>query len=165
MEYCEKGDLYQQILAQKKKLEYFPEDTILRWITQACLGLRVIHSQRVLHRDLKTKNIFLTADDHIKIGDFGISRALSSTTLVAHSIVGAPYYMSPEMVTGTAYTAKTDIWSMGVVLYELAALQHPFLGNSIEDLAGRIIEGVNILIYVIYLMTSEILCSTFRIQS
>jgi len=149
MDYAERGDLYEQVKLQMKKGDYFEEELILKWITQASFGLKHIHDNKILHRDIKTKNIFLTADGHIKIGDFGISRVLNTNSQNANSIVGAPYYMSPEMIRGVPYNHKTDVWSLGVVLYELISLQHPFMGRSIEDLAKRILEGVcifNILI-------------------
>lgn len=141
MDYAERGDLYEQVKLQMKKGEYFDEHLVLYWITQACMGLQHIHDHKILHRDIKTKNIFLTSDGSIKIGDFGISRVLNSHSQNANSIVGAPYYMSPEMIRGNSYNHKTDVWSMGVVLYELISLQHPFMGRSIEDLARRILEG------------------------
>ncbi|XP_070656253.1 serine/threonine-protein kinase Nek3 isoform X5 [Bos indicus] len=96
MEYCDGGDLMQKIKHQKGKL--FPEDTILHWFTQMCLGVNHIHKKRVLHRDIKSKNIFLTQDGKVKLGDFGSARLLSS-----------------------------DIWSLGCILYELCTLKHPII--------------------------------------
>ncbi|XP_055398263.1 serine/threonine-protein kinase Nek3 isoform X2 [Bubalus kerabau] len=110
MEYCDGGDLMQKIKHQKGKL--FPEDTILHWFTQMCLGVNHIHKKRVLHRDIKSKNIFLTQDGKVKLGDFGSARLLSS-----------------------------DIWSLGCILYELCTLKHPFQANSWKSLILKICQG------------------------
>jgi len=141
MEYADGGDLHARIKEARTESKYFDEDTVLDWFTQACLGLKHVHDHHILHRDLKTQNIFLTSDGSVRLGDFGISRVLKNTMDQAHTLVGTPYYLSPEMVNGQPYDHRSDIWSMGVVLYEMLTLQHPFNADSLQMLALKIIQG------------------------
>ena len=96
-----------------------------------------------MHRDLKPANIFLMADGTIKVGDLGLSRSLSENTLQAHSKVGTPLYMSPEVLRGNGYDFKSDVWSLGCILYELAALKSPFKeeGLNLYGLFQKINKG------------------------
>jgi NIMA (never in mitosis gene a)-related kinase len=96
-----------------------PEAQILDWFTQITLGMKHIHDRKIIHRDLKGLNIFLTKKGIVKIGDFGISKVLASTMAKAKTCVGTPYYLSPEVVQSNLYSYSTDVWSMGVMLYEL----------------------------------------------
>ncbi|XP_016069084.1 PREDICTED: serine/threonine-protein kinase Nek3 isoform X4 [Miniopterus natalensis] len=139
MEYCDGGDLIQKIKHQKGKL--FPEDMILNWFTQMCLGVNHIHKKRVLHRDIKSKNIFLTQNGKVKLGDFGSARLLSNPMAFACSYVGTPYYVPPEIWENMPYNNKSDIWSLGCVLYELCTLKHPFQANSWKSLILKICQG------------------------
>lgn len=139
MEYCDGGDLMQKIKHQKGRL--FPEDTILNWFTQMCLGVNHIHKKRVLHRDIKSKNIFLTQNGKVKLGDFGSARLLSSPMAFACSYVGTPYYVPPEIWENVPYNNKSDIWSLGCTLYELCTLKHPFQANSWKSLILKICRG------------------------
>ncbi|XP_041529853.1 serine/threonine-protein kinase Nek3 isoform X6 [Microtus oregoni] len=134
MEYCDGGDLMQKIKQQKGKL--LPEDTILNWFVQICLGVNHIHKKRVLHRDIKSKNVFLTQNGKVKLGDFGSARLLSSPMAFACTYVGTPYYVPPEIWENLPYNNKSDIWSLGCILYELCALKHPIIreyGEQILD--------------------------------
>ncbi|NXW19121.1 NEK5 kinase, partial [Circaetus pectoralis] len=143
MEYCDGGDLMKRINMQHGVL--FDEDQILSWFVQISLGLKHIHDKKILHRDLKAQNIFLSNNGKVaKLGDFGIARQLNSTTEFAHTCVGTPYYLSPEICENRPYNNKTDIWSLGCVLYELCALKHPvstFEGNSLHQLVLKICRG------------------------
>ncbi|XP_030420037.1 serine/threonine-protein kinase Nek3-like isoform X2 [Gopherus evgoodei] len=123
MEYCDDGDLMQKIKYQRGKL--FPEDTILHWFVQMCLGVKHIHDRRVLHRDIKSKNIFLTQNGKVKLGDFGSARLLTNPMAYACTYVGTPYYVPPEIWENLPYNNKSDIWSLGCILYELCTLKHP----------------------------------------
>ncbi|XP_043388440.1 serine/threonine-protein kinase Nek3 isoform X4 [Chelonia mydas] len=123
MEYCDDGDLMQKIKYQRGKL--FPEDTILHWFVQMCLGVKHIHDRRVLHRDIKSKNIFLTQNGKVKLGDFGSARLLTNPMAYACTYVGTPYYVPPEIWENMPYNNKSDMWSLGCILYELCALKHP----------------------------------------
>jgi len=97
MEYCEVGDLSFHIKRRQANGQHFTETEIFNWFVQLCLALEYIHGRKVLHRDLKSQNIFLTGNNTVKLGDFGISRVLENTVAVAQTVVGTPYYMSPEV--------------------------------------------------------------------
>ncbi|XP_067419161.1 serine/threonine-protein kinase Nek3 isoform X2 [Emydura macquarii macquarii] len=139
MEYCDDGDLMQKIKYQRGKL--FPEDTILHWFVQICLGVKHIHERRVLHRDIKSKNVFLTQNGKVKLGDFGSARLLTNPMAYACTYVGTPYYVPPEIWENMPYNNKSDIWSLGCILYELCTLKHPFQANSWKHLILKICNG------------------------
>jgi len=103
--------------------------------------LKHVHDRKIIHRDLKGQNIFLTKDNRVKLGDFGIARVLKKTMEKAKTMVGTPYYISPEIIEGRPYSFMTDIWSIGVVLYELCTLKPPFNAESLHFLALKIVKG------------------------
>ncbi|KAK1342164.1 hypothetical protein QTO34_016921 [Cnephaeus nilssonii] len=129
--------LMQKIKHQKGKL--FPEDMILNWFTQMCLGVNHIHKKHVLHRDIKSKNIFLTQNGQVKLGDFGSAHLLSNPMAFACTYVGTPYYVPPEIWENMPYNNKSDIWSLGCILYELCTLKHP--ANSWKSLILKVCQG------------------------
>ncbi|NXW73739.1 NEK3 kinase, partial [Hirundo rustica] len=139
MEYCDDGDLMQKIKHQGGNL--FPEDTILHWFVQMCLAVKHIHDKRVLHRDIKSKNVFLTQNGKVKLGDFGSARLLAHPMSYACTYVGTPYYVPPEIWESLPYNNKSDIWSLGCILYELCTLKHPFQANSWKHLILKICKG------------------------
>ncbi|NWI00027.1 NEK3 kinase, partial [Tichodroma muraria] len=139
MEYCDDGDLMQKIKHQGGNL--FPEDTILHWFVQMCLAVKHIHDKRVLHRDIKSKNVFLTQSGKVKLGDFGSARLLAHPMSYACTYVGTPYYVPPEIWESLPYNNKSDIWSLGCILYELCTLKHPFQANSWKHLILKICKG------------------------
>ena len=105
MDYADGGDLHSKLKEQREKFskgalsqQYLPEDTILNWFTQMWLALKHCHDRNILHRDLKAQNIFLNKNGIVKLGDFGIAKVLSSTVEKAVTIVGTPYYLSPEII-------------------------------------------------------------------
>ena len=85
-----------------------------------------MHSRSILHRDMKTQNLLLNANDVVKVGDFGISKMLGEGDINTRTQCGTPYYMPPEVVLGKPYGPKADIWSLGCVLYELCTFKRPF---------------------------------------
>jgi NIMA (never in mitosis gene a)-related kinase len=93
MQYCEGGDLFSKIERQNGTL--FPEEQILDWFVQLTLAVKYIHDRRILHRDIKSQNVFLTRTGLVKLGDFGISRVLDGTHDFANTCIGTPYYLSP----------------------------------------------------------------------
>ena len=141
MDYADGGDLAGKVKDQKNKGGYFDEATVLNWFTQICLAMKHCHDRKILHRDLKAGNIFLTKSGIVKLGDFGIAKVLSNTVEKAVTIVGTPYYLSPEIIQNSPYSFKSDIWSLGVLLYEMIALQPPFNGANIHMLAMQIVNG------------------------
>ena len=133
------GDLKSRLNDQKGK--FFEESQILDWFTQICLALKHIHDRKILHRDLKSQNIFLSKNGLVKIGDFGIAKCLNYTLDKAKTYIGTPYYLSPEIVQDMEYSFKSDIWSLGVLLYEITSLRMPFEANNLATLSLKIIKG------------------------
>ena len=149
MDYCEGGNILDLIKKKHKERKknangqpsLWSENHVLNWFTQILLGIKHVHDRKILHRDIKSENIFLTASGMVKLGDFGISTVLNRTESKAESVVGAPYYLPPEIIQNKPYNFKADIWSLGCVLYELCALKPPFNGSTLHSLANRIING------------------------
>jgi NIMA (never in mitosis gene a)-related kinase len=141
MDFADGGDLYTKIAQYKKLGKTFEEEQILEWFLQICLALKHIHSRKILHRDLKTQNIFLTSKGEVKIGDFGIARVLQHTYDCVQTAIGTPYYLSPEICQEKPYNQKSDIWSMGCILYEMLTLKHAFDANSMKGLVLKILKG------------------------
>ncbi|XP_019401378.1 PREDICTED: serine/threonine-protein kinase Nek8 [Crocodylus porosus] len=139
MEYAPGGTLAEFI--HKRGSSLLDEDTILHFFVQILLALHHVHTKQILHRDLKTQNILL--DEHrmiVKVGDFGISKILSSKSK-AYTVVGTPCYISPELCEGKPYNQKSDIWALGCVLYELASLKRAFEAANLPALVLKIMSG------------------------
>lgn len=144
MEYCENGDMAKIIKNSKRKKDYILEDVIWKIAYQMTYALSECHTRKggkILHRDLKPGNVFLDKNNNIKIGDFGLSRVMGQESIYAYTRVGTPYYMSPEQINGKKYDDKSDIWSLGCVIYEIAALRPPFTADNQLALARKIKEG------------------------
>lgn len=142
MEYADDGDLHQAIKRRREKgLDYFPEGTVRNYFVQVTLALQYLHRHNILHRDLKSQNIFMTRSGLLKLGDFGISRTLSHDNDFATTGIGTPQYLSPEICRQQKYDYKSDIWSLGCVLYEMCALRPAFPGNDWADLFQNILRA------------------------
>lgn len=144
MEYCQGGDLSQLIKRCKHQREYINEEIIWKIFTQVLQALYACHTHKggkILHRDIKPSNVFLDNNNNVKLGDFGLSRMLSNESTFAYSNVGTPYYMSPEQIDENRYNEKSDIWSLGCFLYELASLRPPFEATNHLSLALKIKAG------------------------
>ncbi|XP_041533439.1 serine/threonine-protein kinase Nek11 isoform X2 [Microtus oregoni] len=120
-EYCEGRDLDYKIQEYKEAGKIFPENQIVEWFIQLLLGVDYMHERRILHRDLKSKNVFLK-NNQLKIGDFGVSRLLMGSCELATTLTGTPHYMSPEALKHQGYDAKSDIWQKKIHLQTLQAL-------------------------------------------
>ena len=144
MEYCDNGDLctfLNKIKKARKSDNYFlNEDFVWKLFIQMSIGLYYIHSKKIIHRDIKTLNIFLTKDLDAKIGDLGVAKILEDTNH-ANTFIGTPYYVSPEMCKNKPYNEKSDIWALGCILYELLTFNHPFTANSQPALFIKILNN------------------------
>jgi serine/threonine protein kinase len=114
-------------------------------MNQIASALKHMHEKRIMHRDLKPANIFISLDGLMKVGDLGLGRVFSSETIEAYSKVGTPLYMSPELLQGEGYDMKSDVWSLGCIVYELCELKSPFRNEnekmSLMDLFNNITKG------------------------
>ncbi|KAG5181394.1 kinase-like domain-containing protein, partial [Tribonema minus] len=143
MDYADGGDLASAIAARRAPPRRpFAEGEVMRVFAQVCLALRHVHALNILHRDLKAPNIFLTARGVVKLGDFGVARALEASTggACARTQIGTPHYLSPEICQDQPYGKKSDMWALGVVLYEMFALRVPFQAGNLPALANKIVS-------------------------
>ncbi|CAL1171079.1 unnamed protein product [Cladocopium goreaui] len=137
MEFCERGDLSQHLRSCHRGLE---ERTVWRYLLQIGSGLLWRHQNRILHRDIKTLNVFLKTNDDVRLGDLGVARVLSNTNF-ASTFVGTPYYLSPEICEEKPYNELSDVWAFGCVVYEMCTLRHPFEAKNQAALLIKILRG------------------------
>lgn len=161
-EYCANGDL--GVLVESRKGRPLKESSILDMFVQISLAMLYCHKKRVLHRDLKLGNIFLTHEGLVKLGDFGIARVLKNTLELARTQVGTPYYLSPEICEGKPYSHRSDVWSCGILLYELCCQKHAFEADSITALCRKILKGTYEDIPAVYSSDLRLLISSMLQQ-
>lgn len=137
MEFADAGDLYQEVLSRKGV--YMDEEHIWGLLVQLVRGLGALHELNILHRDLKSANVFLFRDGRAKLGDLNVSKVAKLGLL--YSQAGTPYYASPEVWDERQIDIKSDIWSLGCVLYEAAALKPPFHAQNMETLYTKVMSG------------------------
>lgn len=139
MEWCQGGDLSKYL--KRRQGELLEEEEIMRMFVQIAVALDYVHHHGILHRDLKSSNIFLAGGGIVKLGDFGICKVLESYTHMARSMVGTPNYLSPEICQNRPYGVKSDVWALGCVLYEMCALKQAFGGKSMPGVLGAIMKA------------------------
>ena len=125
----------------RKQLSLLPEKIILKIFSQICLGLAYLHSERIMHRDIKTTNIFLKKNHEIRIGDFGITKRLPLKRDYLTELIGTPCYLSPELLKDQKYNDKNDIWGLGCVLYEMCKQSKPFKAKREDELQRMIVKS------------------------
>jgi len=140
-DYAAYGDLLRQLKKHAQRKTAFSERAVWSFFLQLCKGIQYLHSNGILHRDIKAANIFIDAEGCLKIGDFGISKILRPGSMQAHAQIGSPYYVSPEMWKKKPYDTKSDIWAIGCFLYELIALRPPFQAKDMDSLSKKILTG------------------------
>ena len=139
MEYADKGDLYQKISKFKKIGCLIEEIDVWKIFIQMVKGLKALHDLNILHRDLKSANIFLFSDGSAKIGDLNVSKVVNKG--LGYTQTGTPYYASPEVWKDQPYDIKSDIWSLGCVTFEMLALRPPFRAENMDKLYNKVIKG------------------------
>ena len=139
MEYADKGDLYQKITHFKRMGYNFDELDVWKIFIQMTKGLKALHDLKILHRDLKSANIFLFSDGTAKIGDLNVSKVAKKG--LGYTQTGTPYYASPEVWRDEPYDSKSDIWSLACVTYEMLTLHPPFRAESMKGLYEKVIKG------------------------
>ena len=141
MEYAGGGDLLNKITSLKKSGDYFPEEAVWSYLIQMTKGLRTLHNMKILHRDLKCANVFLSANQSsVKIGDLNVSKVAKKG--LVYTQTGTPYYASPEVWRDEPYDGKSDIWSLGCVLYEMVTHKPPFRANDMDGLYRKVQKGI-----------------------
>lgn len=159
MEYADGGTLAQIIATRSENNDWMPERLIVTIVEQIASAINYMHSEHILHRDLKTANVFLSQKGVVKIGDFGISKIMN-TRLQTQTVLGTPFYLSPEMVRhffhihirivtcnfhfqceGRGYDTKSDIWAIGCILGEMCCLQKAFAATSLSELVAKIMSA------------------------
>jgi NIMA (never in mitosis gene a)-related kinase len=140
MDLADEGDIESKIQKSIKSATKISEDLIWSWFLQIVQGLKYLHDNKIMHRDLKCANIFLTKDGLLKLGDLNVSKIVKMG--LVYTQTGTPYYASPEVWGDKPYNYKSDLWSVGCILYELCALRPPFKGTSLENLYKNVTRGV-----------------------
>ena len=140
MEFADKGDLSKRIEEQKKRGKYFNERDIWRIFIQLIKGLKSLHDLNIIHRDIKSSNIFLFSDGTAKLGDLNVCKVISDNNL-GKTQAGTPFFAAPEVWSEKPYGLKSDIWSLGCVLYEIVSLKCPFSSNNMVELYNKVLIG------------------------
>lgn len=139
MEFADDGDVFQKIIEHQKKKTYFAEDFIWKVFINVVRALKSLHDLKIMHRDLKSANVFLAKKGIAKLGDMNVSKVAQKG--LSYTQTGTPYYASPEVWKDEAYDIKSDIWSLGCVLYEMITLKPPFRADDMQGLYKKVLKG------------------------
>ena len=139
MDFCDDGDLDSKIQKNVKSRGSFKEGDLWKWIHQILMGLKYLHDNKIMHRDIKCANIFLMKNGNLKLGDLNVSKIVKMG--MCSTQTGTPYYASPEVWGDKPYDYKSDLWSVGCIIYELCALKPPFRGQNLEQLYKNVTKG------------------------
>lgn len=139
MEYADNGDLEQLISRKRSQKGYLSEVQAMQYILPVVKGLRTLHENHILHRDLKLANIFLFKNGEVKIGDMNVSKVFKND--LKSTQTGTPYYACPEVWNNSCYDYKADIWSLGCLIYELLTFKAPFRGTSLKVVYDQVNSG------------------------
>ncbi|KAA6402216.1 MAG: putative CAMK family protein kinase [Streblomastix strix] len=140
MEYCREGDLQNYIKTLKNKKELADENFVWNVVAQLVMSIGYLHSQRVVYRDMKPENVFLTQDLEVRLGDFGLSKVLDAQLSFAKTMIGTMRYVSPELLQEEKFHKSGDIWGIGVTIYELLTQHRPFDGRTNEEIQRKIVR-------------------------
>ena len=143
LEYCSGGDLEKLIKQRKRTKKFFTEEELTKLYTQLADALFYLHQdRRILHRDIKSQNVFVRDIESLEVclGDFGLAKQTMRKTVMNQTTAGTPLYLAPEQMRNEPYNDKADIWSLGVLFYEMAALDYPFMAESALALAKVVVD-------------------------
>lgn len=141
MDYVDGGNLINKINEYKKEKKYFSEMEILNYIIEISEGLKFINDTGIVHRLLKPKGIFLTKDNHIKLSDFGFAKMLEDQSKSAEIDKENLMYFCPELINEENYDIRSDSWNIGIILYYLTQLNHPFYDEIVDNISQNISKG------------------------
>lgn len=140
MEHADGGDLLKMINSHKRKNTNITEKEAWYYFIQMVRGLKALHDLKICHRDIKCANLFLTKEGIVKLGDLNVSKVAKKGML--HTQTGTPYYASPEVWKDKPYDNRSDIWSLGCVLYEMLTLNPPFRAPNMTGLYHKVLRGL-----------------------
>ncbi|XP_047259952.1 serine/threonine-protein kinase Nek6-like, partial [Capsicum annuum] len=158
-DYCDDENMAE--VMRKSRGALFPEEKLCKWLTHLLLALENLHSNRAHHRNLKLCNIVITKDNDIRLGDFGLGKLLDAEGL-ASSVSGTPNNMCPELLASIPYGYKSDIWSLGYWMFDIAAHQPPFKASDNTGLINKINRGLFSPLPIIYSTLKQIIKSMLR---
>jgi serine/threonine protein kinase len=154
LDFASSGDLRREIKRRRALQEFFSEHQVALILLQLVLGLKYIHEHRILHRDIKSSNVLLCSNGLVKLGDFGLSCIFpddvtdtqgdlqaSLTCVVSDEFCGTPFYVAPELWLRAPYSFPSDMYSLGVVLFEMMALRRPYEHSNLETLRDAVLTG------------------------
>jgi serine/threonine protein kinase len=145
--YVKRGDLCKIIQKRSRK---FDESTVWSYFIQCCLGVKYLHKNKIIHRDIKSSNVLVNSADHVYLTDFGASKVFLRDNTLTNTQIGTPLYISPEMISKKDYSFSIDIWGIGCLLFETITFSPPFLAKNMINLSNKILTtsfSRNLMIY------------------